>query len=202
LLSCFPEWYVIDVLGVLLAGGIASIFGISVQPVPVIVLLIILAVYDAISVYRTKHMLTLADGLMQQKVPIMVIVPKKRNYSFRKEGFESIKPRDPSDQVRSPSAAEEASHEQPQTHERSAYLMGLGDLIMPTVLVVSATVFVPGGGIGIFSLCSLTTLIGSLIGLCVLMFFVQKGSAHAGLPPLNGGAVIGFILGFIFMYGI
>jgi presenilin-like A22 family membrane protease len=205
LLARFPEWYVIDVLGVLLAGGIASIFGISLQPLPVIVLLIILAVYDAISVYSTKHMLTLADGVIQQKVPIMVIVPKKRNYSFRKEEFGSIKPKDPSAQVQSPSspsATEEATHELTQTHERSAYLMGLGDLIMPTVLVVSAAVFVPGGGIGMFSLCSLTALIGSLIGLCVLMFFVQKGSAHAGLPPLNGGAIIGFILGFIFMHGI
>jgi presenilin-like A22 family membrane protease len=203
LLSFFPEWYIIDVLGVLLAGGIASIFGISLEPLPVIVLLIILAVYDAISVYKTKHMLTLADGVLQQKVPIMVIVPKKRNYSFRKEEFGSIKPRDPNTQVQSPlSATEEASHELPQTHERSAYLMGLGDLIMPTVLVVSAAMFVPGGGIGIFSLCSLTTLIGSLIGLCVLMFFVQKGSAHAGLPPLNGGAIIGFILGFVFVNGI
>jgi presenilin-like A22 family membrane protease len=203
LLSRFPEWYVIDVLGVLLAGGIASIFGISLEPVPVIVLLIILAVYDAISVYRTQHMLTLADGVMQQKAPIMVIVPKKRGYSFRKEEFGSIKPRDPSDQVQSPSlATEEDSHERPQTHERSAYLMGLGDLIMPTILVVSAAVFVPGGGIGIFSLCSLTTLIGSLIGLCVLMFFVQKGSAHAGLPPLNGGAIIGFLFGFSLVHGI
>ncbi|MCL2460621.1 MAG: presenilin family intramembrane aspartyl protease [Euryarchaeota archaeon] len=203
LLSRFPEWYVIDVLGVLLAGGIASIFGISLQPVPVIVLLIILAVYDAISVYRTKHMLTLADGVMQQKVPIMVIVPKRRGYSFKKEAFGSIKPRDPSAQIRSPSlATEEASHDLPQTHERPAYLMGLGDLIMPTILVVSAAVFVPGGGIGIFSLCSLTTVIGSLIGLCVLMSFVKKGSAHAGLPPLNGGAIIGFIFGFILMNGI
>jgi len=199
LLIRFPEWYVIDVLGVLLAGGIASIFGISLEPVPVIVLLIILAVYDAISVYRTKHMLTLADGVMQQKVPIMVIVPKRRDYSFRKEEFGPIKPREPSTQVSSPPsplATEEASH------ERSAYLMGLGDLIMPTILVVSAAVFVPGGGIGIFSLCSLTTLIGSLIGLGVLMSFVQKGSAHAGLPPLNGGAIIGFIFGFVLMHGI
>jgi presenilin-like A22 family membrane protease len=65
------------------------------------------------------------------------------------------------------------------------------------VLVVSAAVFVPGGGIGIFSLCSITTLIGSLIGLSLLMFLVQRGSAHAGLPPLNGGAIIGFFIGMM-----
>jgi presenilin-like A22 family membrane protease len=193
LLLRFPEWYVIDVLGVLLAGGIASIFGISLEPLPVIVLLFLLAIYDAISVYRTKHMLTLADGVMQQKVPIMVIVPKKRNYSFIKEEFKSIKPMD---------SEVFSSNEPSNTHDRGAYLMGLGDLIMPTVLVVSAAVFVPGGGIGIFSLCSITTLIGSLIGLCLLMFFVQRGSAHAGLPPLNGGAIIGFFIGMMLISGL
>ena len=202
LLVRFPEWYVIDVLGVLLAGGISAIFGISLEPLPVIVLLIILAVYDAISVYRTKHMLTLADGVMQQKVPIMVIVPKKRNYSFRTEKFESIQPKEPQDSVQGPSDShkiDEASDDAPQKHSRAAYLMGLGDLIMPTVLVVSAAVFVPGGGIGVFSLCAIMTLIGSLIGLCILMSFVQKGSAHAGLPPLNGGAIAGFIIGMILL---
>ena len=210
LLLRFPEWYVIDVLGVLLAGGIASIFGISLEPLPVIVLLVLLAVYDAISVYRTKHMLTLANGVMQQKVPIMVIAPKKRNYSFIKEGFESIKPKDSSSSSSPPSsssassflATESSSSEPSFAHNRAAYLMGLGDLIMPTVLVVSAAVFVPGGGIGIFSLCSITTLIGSLIGLCLLMSFVQRGSAHAGLPPLNGGAIIGFLIGMILIYGL
>ncbi|MDR2855975.1 MAG: hypothetical protein LBV40_07505 [Methanomicrobiales archaeon] len=205
LLFRFPEWYVIDVLGVLLAGGIASIFGISLEPLPVILLLVILAVYDAISVYRTKHMLTLADTVMQQKIPIMVIVPKKRSYSFIKEKFESIKTKDDEigDTFSSPTshlATDNSSNESTHTHDRAAYLMGLGDLIMPTVLVVSAAVFVPGGGVGIFSLCSLTTLIGSLIGLCFLMFFVQRGSAHAGLPPLNGGAIIGFLIGMILIY--
>jgi presenilin-like A22 family membrane protease len=34
------------------------------------------------------------------------------------------------------------------------------------------------------------------------MFFVKQGSAHAGLPPLNGGAILGFILGFVIMHGI
>ena len=33
LLIRYPEWYVVDILGVLLAAGIASIFGISLEPV-------------------------------------------------------------------------------------------------------------------------------------------------------------------------
>jgi presenilin-like A22 family membrane protease len=224
LLSRFPEWFVIDVLSVPLAGGIASIFGISLEPLPVIVLLTILAIYDEISVYQTKHMLTLADGVLAQKVPIMVIAPKKRGYSFIKEdlGFispknenaemEQISPRPVASSTQSNERSFQSTNQPLKTstfspnevaksnqRERSAYFMGLGDLIMPTILVVSAAVFVPGKGIGIFSLCSLTTLIGSLIGLLGLMLFVNKGVAHAGLPPLNGGAVIGFFIGVLFM---
>ena len=68
-----PEWYVIDAVGLLVASGVASIFGISLQVLPVIVLLVILAVYDAVSVYGTKHMVCLLytspsprDGLLSR----------------------------------------------------------------------------------------------------------------------------------------
>src|SRR5688572_4920470 len=60
-----PEWYVIDTVGILVAAGTATIFGISLGIVPVIVLLAGLAVYDAIAVYRTKHMLSLADTVIE-----------------------------------------------------------------------------------------------------------------------------------------
>ncbi|MDX8549661.1 hypothetical protein KHC33_00425 [Methanospirillum sp. J.3.6.1-F.2.7.3] len=186
LLWKFPEWYVVDILGVLLAAGIASMFGISLEPVPVILLLILLALYDAISVYKTKHMLTLANGVIEGRMPIMVVVPKKEGYSFIRDGVGgSIDPDNSSD---------------PQSkHERAAYLMGLGDLIMPSILVTSAAVFVPGGGIGMLSNPAIGALLGSLAGLCVLLFAVKTGKPQAGLPPLNGGAILGFLIGWFVM---
>ena len=48
-----PNWIVINASALLLAGGVTSMFGISLEPLPVIVLLIILAVYNAVSVYKT-----------------------------------------------------------------------------------------------------------------------------------------------------
>ncbi len=90
LLYLYPEWYVIDALGILIAAGAASIFGISLSIVPVIILLIILMVYDAISVYKTRHMITLAEGVVDMKSPILFIVPKKRGYSYRTEGIANI----------------------------------------------------------------------------------------------------------------
>ena len=173
LLYLYPEWYVIDTLGILIAAGAASIFGISLTIIPVIILLVILMVYDAISVYKTRHMITLAEGVVDMKSPILFIVPKKRGYSYRTEGIGSI-----------------------GEGERAAYLIGMGDLIMPSILVVSATVFLDVTRIGFITLPSLGAIIGSVIGLFLLLLVVQKGKPQAGLPPINGGAIIGFLAGY------
>ena len=87
LLYKYPEWYVIDILGVCIAAGVSALIGISLSVIPVVVLLILLAVYDAISVYKTKHMITMAEGVMDLKLPILFIIPKHRDYSFIKERF-------------------------------------------------------------------------------------------------------------------
>ncbi len=87
LLYKYPEWYVIDGLGILIGAGVASIFGVSLEVIPVLILLVLLAVYDAISVYKTKHMITLAEGVIDQKTPILFVIPKRKNYSFIKEGI-------------------------------------------------------------------------------------------------------------------
>ncbi len=173
LLYLYPEWYVIDILGVLISAGVASIFGISLAVVPVLVLLVLLAIYDAISVYRTKHMITLAEGVLETKAPILVVVPKRADYSFRKEGLNIGK-----------------------GEERGAFVMGMGDLIMPSILVASSHAFVGAPAvIWLLSAPTLGAMAGSLAGLAVLLYFVNKGNPQAGLPPLNGGAILGFLVG-------
>ena len=173
-LYLYPEWYVIDALGILIASGVASIFGRSLDYWLVVILLIILAVYDAISVYKTKHMITLAEGVIDLKTPILFVVPKKRDYSFIREGIGKLS----------------------EGGERSAFIMGMGDLIMPSILVVSANVFIEGYRIlGFINLPALGAIVGSLAGLGVLLYFVNSGRPQAGLPPLNGGSIIGFAVG-------
>jgi presenilin-like A22 family membrane protease len=174
LLYKFPEWYVIDTLGVLIAAGVASIFGASLEILPVVILLILLAVYDAISVYKTKHMITLAEGVIDLKTPILFVIPKKKDYSFMRDGLSPIS----------------------EGGERAAFIMGMGDLIMPSILVVSANVFINGTRLfGFINLPALGAVIGSLAGLAVLLYFVNTGKPQAGLPPLNGGTLIGFAAG-------
>jgi presenilin-like A22 family membrane protease len=179
LLYKYPEWYVIDILGVLIGAGVASIFGVSLDIIPVLILLILLAVYDAIAVYKTKHMITLAEGVIDMKTPILFVIPKRRDYSFIKEGIGKLA----------------------DGGERSAFIIGMGDMIMPSMLVVSANVFILNGWrlFGLVNLPALGAIIGSLAGLGVLLYFVNSGKPQAGLPPLNGGTIIGFLIGWAAM---
>jgi presenilin-like A22 family membrane protease len=176
LLYKYPEWYIIDGLGILIGAGVASIFGVSLDILPVIVLLILLAVYDAISVYKTKHMITLAEGVIDLKTPILCVIPKRRDYSFIRDGIGKLD----------------------DGGERAAFIIGMGDLIMPSILVVSANVFVLKGWrlFGIINIPALGAMLGSLVGLGILLSFVASGKPQAGLPPLNGGTILGFLLGW------
>lgn len=171
----FPEWYVIDITGVILGAGSASIFGISLEIVPVILLLVVLLIYDYIAVYQTKHMVALAEGVMDLRLPILLVIPKHWNYSFRAEKFDK--------------------------EEREAFFMGLGDAVMPTLLVVSANFFITGTPfyslplIGAINLQAIGAIMGTFLGFSVLMVLVMKGKPQAGLPFLNGGVILGYVVG-------
>ncbi|MEA1908498.1 MAG: presenilin family intramembrane aspartyl protease PSH [Euryarchaeota archaeon] len=182
LLYKFPEWYVVDITGILVGAGASAIIGISLEILPTLILLILLTIYDIISVYKTKHMITLAEGVMDLHAPILFVVPKRRDYSFVKQDF----------------AAEAGDG------ERGAYFMGLGDAVMPTILVVSASVFLPAGCMAVqlpllggIALPVVLAAIGTLIGYTVLMIVVMGGKPQAGLPFLNTGAILGYVAGCV-----
>ena len=67
---------------------------------------------------------------------------------------------------------------------------------MPSILVVSANVFLDTARIGFITIPALGAMIGSVIGLSLLLTIVRKGKPQAGLPPINGGAILGFLAGY------
>jgi len=178
LLYKFPEWYVIDITGILVGAGASAIIGISLAILPTLILLILLTVYDIISVYRTKHMIELAEGVMDLHAPILFVVPRRKGYSFI-----------------------EQSDAREEDGERGAYFMGLGDAVMPTILVISASTFLPVAYpdlplvFGYAILPALLAAAGTLVGYAVLMLVVMGGKPQAGLPFLNTGAILGYAVG-------
>jgi presenilin-like A22 family membrane protease len=178
LLYKFPEWYIIDLCGVIVGSGAIAIFGVSLSIFLVIVLLVVLAAYDAISVYKTKHMIDLADTVMDLKLPVLLVVPKIRNYSLIRE-TKSLKEKLKEDE------------------ERDAFFMGLGDIVMPGILVVASSNMLSNG-----LPVALSVIAGTLVGFAVLMTFVIRGKPQAGLPLLCSGAILGFFLSSLLMLGI
>ncbi len=220
-LLVYPEWYVIDLAGVLMGAGAAGLFGISFGLLPALVLLAVLAVYDAISVYKTKHMLSLAQGVMDLKIPVVFVVPTTLSYSYlstestdgviedgsgeRRDDAESDRPATDGEGDGTHEAVDEARDESTDDEsaegdlERDALFIGLGDAVIPTILVASAAYFVDATTIDVpgiaLNVPALGAIVGTIAGLLVLMYMVLQGRAHAGLPLLNGGAIGGYLVG-------
>lgn len=263
LLYKYPEWYVIDVAGLVISIGACAVLGASLSYMPIIILMVALIIYDFISVYKTKHMLTLANGMMNLKLPILFVIPKKWDYSYIKEDFSDgiganpsngdgpiavekkpagkaagtesetataagIEPQtatagrtepktatagraepetatagrtEPEETTDAESLADSAESgeltgiEKDETEIRKrrsdALFMGLGDAVIPTLLVISANRFLPHDGW--IAMPALFTMAGTFLGFAVLMYVVSKGNPQAGLPFLNTGAILGFV---------
>lgn len=178
LLVKYPEWYVNDAVAILLGTVSIAMLGISLGIHLVILLLTGLAIYDAISVYKTKHMIDLADVVVDLKLPVMLVIPKKRGYS----------------QIKDDKSLKEKIQ---QGEERDAFFMGLGDIVMPGILV--ASVFSNIGMEGI--IVALSVILGTLMGFAVLLVFLLQGKPQAGLPFLCGGAILGYLLSSYVLFG-
>ncbi|MCI4317995.1 MAG: hypothetical protein L3J96_05595 [Thermoplasmata archaeon] len=180
-----PQWYIVDSAGFLAAGSLIALLGISFGILPTFILLIALAAYDAVAVYRTKHMISLADVVTDLKLPILMVMPAGRGYDY----------------TRAPTLNEQR---QVPTEEREAVFMGLGDVIIPGVLVVSAFVWLPTAphllGFGANLWGAIGAMLGSLVGYSVLMQLVARGNPQAGLPLLNGGAISGYIIAYLLLF--
>jgi presenilin-like A22 family membrane protease len=189
LLIVQPQWYVINTVGILVGAGTITMLGVTFVPWLIIFFMILAAIYDAWAVYKSKHMLELADTMVNLELPVMLIAPQKPT----RGRIQMVRP-------------EAGAPPPPKRGFDETMLMGLGDVIFPGLLCISAMSFLPevegplgwAGAVWV----AIGTMIGSLIGYTVLMTYVARGKPQAGLPLLNGGAILGyFISGMIFIGG-
>jgi len=173
-----PEWYVTNAIALLTGVGAIAIMGISLDIAIIIVLLIAMAAYDAVSVYKTKHMIDIADNVIDLKLPVMFVIPKKRDYSLLKEQ-KSLK------------------QKLKDGEEREAYFLGVGDVVFPGILAVAAFHNLSSNGF----IIALSVLAGTLLGFIALMTYVIKGNPQPGLPFLCSGAILGYFAGAYLLFG-
>jgi presenilin-like A22 family membrane protease len=180
-----PQWYVVDAAGFIAAGALIAILGNSFSILPCFILLIALLIYDAIAVYGTKHMVSLAEVVTDMKLPILMVMPSSTDYDY----------------TSAPSFTEQRAK---PTEEREAMFMGLGDVVIPGTLIVAAFIWLPSTpvviGVGANLWAAIGALIGSTVGYLILMSFVMRGNPQAGLPLLNGGAIVGYAITYILLF--
>lgn len=196
LLYVHSEWYVVNTVGILVGSGVIVMLGVSFVPTLIMIFMVAAAIYDAWAVYKSKHMLDLADTMINLNLPILLVAPQDTDYSFRAE-------RTPASTEVSPSNVDDEESSQPRERvikkSNDAMLMGLGDVIFPGMLVLSTLQYI-GGDDG--WIMAMATLVGSLVGYSILMWYVGQGKAQAGLPLLNGGAILGYVLGGVMTIGM
>ena len=170
--------------------------------------MVIAAVYDHWAVNSSKHMLELADTMIDLKLPVLLVAPKSKDYSFLEEGDHVMRSETPEDMD-----WDDPVKNMPEQKKggRDALFMGLGDVIFPGMLVISAVSFLPEMGPEIPTLfgtmhagpltVGLGTLVGGLAGYVALMTQVARGNPQAGLPLLNGGSILGYLIAGIIALG-
>ncbi len=191
LLYVHSEWYVVNTVGVLVGSGVVVMLGVTFVPTLIIVFMIAAAVYDAWAVYRSKHMLDLADTMIGLRLPILLVAPQEKGYSFIDE---TVSMKEMNNDAPAPVRPASA----PKKKSKDAMFMGLGDVIFPGMLVLSAAQYISGND---GFLVAMTTLLGGLVGYFALMTYVARGRAQAGLPLLNGGAILGYVIGGLLIVG-
>jgi presenilin-like A22 family membrane protease len=117
---------------------------------------------------------------------VLFVVPKNLDYRMDEEGPLDLK-------------------DESKAETRETMMMGVGDAVIPGILVVSAAIFLSPEDIPFqYSLDALAvalgTLLGSFIGFAILMRQVSTGRPQAGLPFLNGGAMAGFLVAYVLVY--
>ena len=192
-----PEWYIVNTVGVLVGAGVIVMLGVTFVPTLIVIFMVLAAVYDAWAVYRSKHMLDLADTMIGLNLPILLVAPQESGYSMLDEK-DSIRPPEQQSVAPAESTAESSPKQVVKRKKpKEAMFMGLGDVIFPGMLVISCVNYISDSGLAV----GISALIGGLIGYFVLMTYVASGRPQAGLPLLNGGAILGYIIGGLIFVG-
>lgn len=206
----FPEWYVVNTVGLLVGSGVIVMLGIAFVPVLIILFMVLAAIYDHWAVNGSKHMLELADTMINLKLPVLLVAPKSTDYTFLEQDGDVMKKSNSEPEVRPGN-----SMPRKKSKGRDALFMGLGDVIFPGMLVISSITFLPESGPVIFDfwggdsipihrdpmIVGMGTLLGGLVGYAALMTQVARGKPQAGLPLLNGGSILGYLISGTFALG-
>ncbi len=165
-------------IAILAIGGVASLMGFFFSPSQSLLFLAILAIYDYIAVFKTKHMIELAKNISKEDLSFLVRKSYAKNYSPRLKEKEIERKR-------------EGLRKGEGKRKVIGFVeMGGGDFLVPAMLASSFL------KIGFFY--SFLIIIGTLAGLFVLeRLLLRLRRPLPAIPILGGGIFLSLTLGYL-----
>lgn len=161
-----PLIWVHNIAIILSLAGIGGVFGMNFQPRDAIFVIGVLAIYDVIAVYFTKHMVTMAKKMSKTGAMFAIIIPKEiSNYNKKVT------------QVRA--------------GKKGFMMLGGGDLGIPLILAASVASSSAFHALLVAEFAAL-----GLIAVHVIYISQKKSKPIPALPPIAAGALVGYIIGF------
>lgn len=155
---------------ILSTAGVGVIFGVSLGFVPAVLFLVMLAIYDFLAVFISKHMVELATFVMEKNMAFTITV---ENEAIEKEEAQK--------------SADKVKAKKISDMDRRIDL-GTGDLIAPLMLSVSVLQISP--------IASVLVSSGAIITFGAFLMFLRKEKVILpALPPIVFGMFLFFIIG-------
>lgn len=150
-------------------AGAGAFFGTMIGPLPAMIFLGVLAIYDILSVFYTGHMVSLAEEGMDSNTFMGIVYPKEGG-----------------------NVDEVELKKEPDEGEKKVKIgvLGGGDVIAPMILSISLL-----NSFGV--LASFLTSLGALAGLYFLFNIMDENSFYPAIPFIAAGAVIGFFISLL-----
>lgn len=156
---------------VLVHIGLALIFVPLLEILYAILLLIVIAAYDAYAVWKSKHMVTMATFMTQEQLFAGVQV----GYTPQKK------------------ATTAHTEKKQTTTKKKTAILGGGDLSFPLLFSGAAQQWLVGMGINVFSATLLTGIITltATASLALLFWISKKDKFYPAMPFLSSGCLVG-----------
>ena len=166
----YPTIWLHDLAIIIGIGGLAGSWGVGFSVTSMIIILFVLSIYDYVAVYKTKHMVKMAQSMIKYQAIIAIIIPEHvRDYLINLNEF-------------SPSKG-------------GFMILGGGDLALPSLFLVSVlsqyTIY--------HSLIVLFFILLGLFVMHYAFISQKNRKAMPALPPLAIFSIIGFIVSLLIL---
>lgn len=194
-----PNIFVHNITEMFIYTGIAIIFLPILNLVSATFLLLLISVYDAYAVWKSKHMITLAKFQQKSKLFAGLVIPYAKD--GMKSAMKAVKPSKPEKTTMAKATASKKAAKIAEQKGGKTAILGGGDIAFPLLFTSTVMDHMLRGGLSKATSLGLSAIITvtTTIALCGLLMFAKKDRFYPAMPFISVGCFAG--LGIIWLLG-